>query len=33
MFHARLFSLNFATTAQVAVGARATTTKTTTIKG
>jgi len=33
MFHARLFSLNFAAPAQVAAGARAITTKTTTIKG
>ena len=33
MFHARLFNLNFVTTAWVATGARATSTKTTTIKG
>jgi len=33
MFHARLFALNFTATTQVAAGARATTTKTTTIKG
>ncbi len=33
MFDARLFFLNFAITALVAAGARATTTKTTTIKG
>jgi len=33
MFYARLFSLNLTTAAAVAVGARATSTKTTTIKG
>jgi hypothetical protein len=33
MFHAHLFSLNLLTAAAVAAGARATTTKTTTIKG
>jgi len=33
MFHARLFTLNLITATAVAVGARATITKTTTIKG
>lgn len=33
MFHARLFSLNFATATTAVAGARAITTKTTTIKG
>jgi hypothetical protein len=33
MFHARLFTLNLITAAAVADGARATSTKTTTIKG
>ena len=33
MFHARLFSLNFAVAATAMVSARAITTKTTTIKG
>jgi hypothetical protein len=33
MFHARLFNLNSASATTAAVGARATTTKTTTIKG
>ena len=33
MFHARLFTLNLTAAAAVAVGARAITTKTTTIKG
>jgi hypothetical protein len=33
MFHARLFSLNFAVAAMAVAGARATSTKTTTIKG
>ena len=33
MFHAHLFSLNLATAATALVGARAITTKTTTIKG
>jgi hypothetical protein len=33
MFHARLFSLNQTAAAAVAVGARAISTKTTTIKG
>jgi hypothetical protein len=33
MIHARLFTLNLITAAAVALGARATTTKTTTIKG
>jgi hypothetical protein len=33
MFHARLFTLNLITATAVAAGARATSTKTTTIKG
>jgi hypothetical protein len=33
MFYARLFSLNFASAFAAVVGARATSTKTTTIKG
>jgi hypothetical protein len=33
MFHARLFNLNSASATMAAVGVRATTTKTTTIKG